>query len=360
MTSSIVFSISYGHRIDSLSSPVIRERLAFMHKSASLNVPGRYLAESFPLLKHTPLFLAPWKRDVKHHGALEARANARLVEYVKTRMAAAAERSEGTPPIPQSLCAQLLARRAADPAQFALLSDRDFSFIPASLFGAGADTTASTLCSAFLAVVTHPQTLRAAHAELDAVVGSERLPTFADEADLPYVRALCKEVLRWRPVAVLGGTPHATSESDVYRGWYVPRGTNVLGNSWAINHNEAYYPNSQVFEPLRFLDKGVHMEGLGYLDKAYVREAEGKGVLKAEKSHPSKSGHSSFGWGRRICPGAGLAEANLFIALARLLWCFEIKGREGVRYDVWDYVGECSLVGCRWTCGLFSRIMSRA
>ena len=40
----------------------------------------------------------------------------------------------------------------------------------------------------------------------DAVVGAARLPTFEDEAVLPYVRALVKEVLRWRPVAVLGGT----------------------------------------------------------------------------------------------------------------------------------------------------------
>jgi cytochrome P450 len=51
-TASIVFSVAYGHRIDSLGSSVIRQRLQFMHYSASLNVPGGYLVESLPVLKH--------------------------------------------------------------------------------------------------------------------------------------------------------------------------------------------------------------------------------------------------------------------------------------------------------------------
>jgi cytochrome P450 len=338
MTASIVFSISYGHRIDSMDSPVIRERLSFMHYSASLNVPGKYLAESFPILSHIPTFLAPWKRSIKDHGALEAAANMRLVDYVKSQIANSS--STGTP-IPNSLCKQLLDRRAQDPDSFSLLTDRDFSFIPASLFGAGADTTASSLCSAFLALVTHPQTLRAAHAELDAVIGPTRLPTFADEASLPYLRALCKEVLRWRPVAVLGGTPHATSDRDTYRGWHIPKGTNVLGNTWAINHNEDYYPNSQHFNPLRFLDEKItDPADLEYLPREYVRTTPRE---RGQKTHPSKLGHSSFGWGRRICPGADLASGNLFIALARILWCFDIRGQKGVEYDTWDYVGESCL-----------------
>jgi cytochrome P450 len=330
MTASVVFSVSYGHRIDSMTSPVIRQRMEIMHYNATLNVPGKYLAESFPLLKHMPLCLAPWKRELKRKGAIEAGTNMRLVDFVKHEMA---EAEQNGAQIPNSLCKQLLERRQVDPAQFALLSSRDFSFIPASLFGAGADTTASTLCSAVLALVTNPHVLDAAHAELDAVVGHARLPRFSDQAELPYMRALCKEVLRWRPVAVLGGTPHATSEADVYRGWRLPKGTNVLGNSWAINHNEKYYPNSQHFNPLRFLD--VDLADLSYLSKDYVRNTP----VEKGAPHPAKAGHSSFGWGRRICPGAGLAENNLFIALVSLCWGFDIRPKKGVVYDTWDYVG---------------------
>ena len=327
-TASIVFCISYGHRIDSLQSPVIRQRLEFMQYAASLNVPGAYLVESFPFLKYIPDVLAPWKVAIKREGRREAVVNMRLVEDVKNDMEAA-EKTGST--LSQSLTSRLLKAREKDPSAFSMLSDRDFSYIPASLFGAGADTTASTLCSAFLALVTNGETLQAVHAELDSVVGNERLPTFQDEASLPYLRAFCKEVLRWRPVAVLGGTPHATSEADTYKGYYIPSETNILGNSWAINLNEEYYPNPHHFNPLRFLD--VEPSSLRYLSEKYLQSTP----VEKGRPHPSKLGHSSFGWGRRICPGADLASNNLFIALAKVLWTLDILPIKGTQYDIFDY-----------------------
>ena len=326
-TSSIVFSVSYGHRIDSLGSPAIRQRFKYMHYMASLNVPGRFLAESLPVLKYVPNILAPWKAAVQNMGREEAAANMNLVEVVKKDIREAKSPEE----VPPSLTKQLLEAREKDPDAFVSLSDRDFSFTPASLFGAGADTTASTLCSSFLAMVTQPDALRAAHAELDAVIGPSRTPKFEDEPSLPYLRAFCKEVLRWRPVAVLGGTPHASTQADTYKGMYIPAGTNVLGNSWAINLNEEYYPNPHHFNPLRFLDETP--QSLGYLPEKYVSATP----VEKGKRHPSKSGHSSFGWGRRICPGAGLAENSLLIALAKLLWSYDITAKKGVTYDIFDY-----------------------
>jgi cytochrome P450 len=157
------------------------------------------------------------------------------------------------------------------------------------------------------------------------------MPTFDDEQLLPYLRAFCKEVLRWRPVAVLGGTPHANTEPDMYQGYYIPAGTNILGNSWAINLNEEYYPDPDKFNPLRFLD--VEPSSLTYLSKTYVAEHS----IATGEPHPSKIGHSSFGWGRRICPGADLASNTLFIALARLVWSFNILPIKGKVYDTLDY-----------------------
>lgn len=51
-------------------------------------------------------------------------------------------------------------------------------------------------------MLLYPEAQRTAQAELDSVIGTDRLPDFTDE--LPYVTALIKEVLRWRPVAPLG------------------------------------------------------------------------------------------------------------------------------------------------------------
>jgi hypothetical protein len=66
-----------------------------------------------------------------------------------------------------------------------------------------------------LAMTVFPDVLKAAQEELDRVVGKDRLPTFEDEDRLPYIKAMVKETLRWRPVAVLGGTVHPPSSSHV-------------------------------------------------------------------------------------------------------------------------------------------------
>ena len=64
--------------------------------------------------------------------------------------------------------------------------------------------------------------MRKAQTELDEVVGPDRLPVFEDRERLPYLRALINETLRWRPIAVLGGTPHAVTADDEYNGMSVP------------------------------------------------------------------------------------------------------------------------------------------
>ena len=55
-----------------------------------------------------------------------------------------------------------------------------------------------------MAFVLHPEVVRKAQAQLDVVVGRDRLPTFNDRMQLPYIEAIVKEVLRWRPSAPIG------------------------------------------------------------------------------------------------------------------------------------------------------------
>lgn len=321
-TSSVVFCVAYGHRIDSLKARVIADRFKFMHYMAGLNIPGKYLAETFPILAKVPSAFAPWKRDIQSMGKKEGQANLALLNMVKDEIAAA--KGQGNPEAaPDSLCKLLLELREREHIP---LSETHFSYVPASLFGAGSDTTASTLCSAFLGLVTHPHVLKAAQAEIDTIVGSDRTPRFDDETNLPYLRALCKETLRWRPVAVLGGTPHASTEADTYEGYRIPVGTTILGNNWAINLNEEYYPDPHRFDPVRFLSDSERVQ-LGIEKQPYG----------GEKSHPAKSGHSSFGWGRRICPGADLAVNSLFIALSKLVWAYDIVPIQGKEYDICAY-----------------------
>ena len=64
--------------------------------------------------------------------------------------------------------------------------------------------TVSAMYSLFLALVLFPQAQRRAQAELDAVIGRDRLPAFDDRPRLPYIEAFCKELMRWHMVAPTG------------------------------------------------------------------------------------------------------------------------------------------------------------
>jgi hypothetical protein len=73
-----------------------------------------------------------------------------------------------------------------------------------SAFQLNIPQTVSAVRTFILAMTLYPEVQRKAQAELDQIVGNSRLPDFSDEATLPYVQAVLKEVLRWHPVAPLG------------------------------------------------------------------------------------------------------------------------------------------------------------
>ena len=82
-------------------------------------------------------------------------------------------------------------------------------------------------------MVLHPSAQARAQAELDAVVGPDRLPEFSDLELLPYVRAVIKETLRWHIILPVG-LPHVAVEDDEYEGYHIPAGTIVNQNIWCV------------------------------------------------------------------------------------------------------------------------------
>ncbi|KAF8837245.1 cytochrome P450 [Paxillus ammoniavirescens] len=168
------------------------------------------------------------------------------------------------------------------------------------------ESTSSTLRSFTLAMVENPRVWKRAQAEIDAVIGMDRLPDFGDRPSLPYVDAVLREILRWQPVGPLG-IPHATSTSDTYKGFYIPKGATVIANVWAMSRDEARYPNAEQFIPERFLTA--------------------EGALTDD--NPSSF---IFGFGRRLCPGRHTADASLWASVATMLATLEFtlaKDAEG-------------------------------
>ena len=97
-----------------------------------------------------------------------------------------------------------------------------------------------------------PEVQKKAQAEIDAIVGQNRLPDFHDRPSLPYVNAVLKESSRWNLVLPLGrpfvnvivviatiltsseGVPHMSTNDDEYNGYYIPKGTVMIGNAWLV------------------------------------------------------------------------------------------------------------------------------
>ncbi len=154
-------------------------------------------------------------------------------------------------------------------------------------------------------MVAFPEAQRRAQAELDAVVGRDRLPTFSDAPHLPYIHAIVKETLRWRPVTPLG-IPHVATVEDWYEGMYIPKGTACIANIWQCNHDQAVYgEDADEFRPERFLNS--------------------RGELTSGPMDANQEGHTSYGFGRRNCVGKVLANESLFIYVARTLWAVNIE-----------------------------------
>lgn len=100
--------------------------------------------------------------------------------------------------------------------------------------------TLSTMLTFFLAMSLYPEDQKKAQAELDNIVGPDRLPDFSDRDKLVYLNALLKECARWLNVAPLGMS-HTTLEDDEYKGYFIPAGTTLLANVWCAHSRECVY-----------------------------------------------------------------------------------------------------------------------
>lgn len=90
-------------------------------------------------------------------------------------------------------------------------------------------------------MIIYPEIQKKAQAQLDEVVGENRLPNFADRPSLPYIDALVRESVRWQPVLPLG-VPHRLLADDEYNGYFIPKGTLVIANQWCASHSGLVSP----------------------------------------------------------------------------------------------------------------------
>ncbi|KAN0137798.1 Cytochrome P450 [Lactarius tabidus] len=288
----LIMSLTYGYDLKDNNDQIIAAPVQATELVSRLIVPGALLVNHLPFLRHMPSWV-PWfnYESVAQQGReLSSRMINEPFNFVKTTM------QDGT--AVQSLASEYLQETENLAAPQRQKQEVVIKETLASLYAAGSDTTVSSLSSLFLALVLYPEVQKRARAELDTVVTRDKLPTFDDRPRLPYIDALCRELLRWQMVTPLG-VPHASTEDDVYNGFFIPKGAIMVANAWAILHNPDLYPDPEAFKPERFLNEDGTLR-----DDPVITLA--------------------FGIGKRICPGRHFVDATLFIVVSSVLSVFNV------------------------------------
>jgi cytochrome P450 len=171
---------------DEFHTNTISER---MHNIERVATPGGYLVEIIPSLMYLPEFLAPFRREAKILHDSESKYFAGLVKEARQ---AYDEKVTESPPS--------FARCWLTKDDNWELSTAEAIYVLGTLYGGGAGTTSNAMQSFIQAMCHYPEWQTKLQQEIDEVVGPDRLPTFSDRNRLPLVRAVAKEILRWRPV----------------------------------------------------------------------------------------------------------------------------------------------------------------
>ncbi|KII95683.1 hypothetical protein PLICRDRAFT_48632 [Plicaturopsis crispa FD-325 SS-3] len=292
----IVLGIGFGVSITSDTDPYIQMAVDASYALGHGGAPAGTPVDFFPSLRYLPNWLA---RSWSLKFARDWRWAIRQIHDIP--FAAVQEDMKNGTAQP-SFIHTLMERQEKGEVGDVTLADMKGA--AGAIYAAGQDTTWSTLVVFMLNMVLHPEIQEKARAEIDEVVGNDRLPVFSDRPTLPYLEHILQETLRWAPVSPIG-VPHKSLQDDIYKGMFIPKGASlVYANARAMCHDENTYKNPEVFNPDRY-----------------------RPVAEGGNGEPLPVGQ--FGFGRRICVGRHLAEASLWIVMANLLATMSIESPDG-------------------------------
>ncbi|TAQ91247.1 hypothetical protein B7494_g430 [Chlorociboria aeruginascens] len=249
---------------------------------ASMN---QSVIDFFPQLAKLPKWLQPWRKYWATMGAFHLKVFHRWFDRTQEAVAA------GTAP-PSFIRDVLL-----HPDHKYKGDNTEALYLATSVMAAGGDNTRMVINTFIMALIANPEVIPRARIDLDKLCGdAERLPNMDDLNSLPYIAAIIKEGIRWRTTVPM--IPQHESVEDIeFDGYYFPAGTNFVVNSIAVFEE---FDRPDEFIPERWMNK--ENSELNALTDFW-----------------------GFGGGRRVCVGYKVAQQALFIAYARLIYCFDIE-----------------------------------
>ncbi|EXJ76752.1 uncharacterized protein A1O5_01260 [Cladophialophora psammophila CBS 110553] len=258
-----------------------------------------------PFLAGLPEWLNPTKIPCRQRREREERLWTGLMRQVREEM----EQGKAKVSYARSYFERKAAAADQDDRSFGF-DDHEAAYAVGMLCTVAIFTIGGPLYCFFLAMTLHPEWQEKCRAEVDRVVGQNRIVELSDSPNLPILRACFKECIRWRPPVPLG-VPRLVQDDDNYQGYFIPKGAVVHAIDLAIARDPNRYPDPETYNPGRWLEP----EFPTYQEPLSV--------------YPRLTGHHGFGRGRRMCPGIEITEAELLVACGSLLWAFTMKPNIG-------------------------------
>ncbi|KAM5349194.1 hypothetical protein ACJ41O_009017 [Fusarium nematophilum] len=270
-SASVIMTVTYVIRVPTFDDPIAEDIYAVLDHLTEMTAPGSHAADSMPSLRYLPQrLLGNWRAKGRRFYEHDSRVYLDMWNDLKKRV------DEGS--CEPCFCPDFY------------LSGPDKHGID--------DLSAAYICGGL--------------EELDRTVRDARMPSWEDEPDLSYIRAIVKELLRWLPVNKFGMF-HSMTEDDWYKGQFIPKDSIVVLNWWVIHYDPERYPEPEKFKPERYLDYELSAADAINLKDPFGRD------------------HFTYRAGRRVYPGVHVAERSLYINIARFLWGFSVSKKLDVQ-----------------------------
>ncbi|XWS11332.1 hypothetical protein CRYUN_Cryun38cG0074700 [Craigia yunnanensis] len=304
-----IFSMTYGITARAAFGKKCKDQEIYIACITELTklVSGFSIADLYPSVKVLQLFSGVKPKVEKIHKENDMIVENIIKEHRERRASAKGRDGEAE----EDLVDVLL--RLQEKAEFPL-EDKNIKAVILDIFGAGSETSSTTVEWALSEMLKNPRVMREAQAEVRRVFEAKGNVDETDLHKLKYLKAVIKETFRMRPPAPLL-LPRECNQACEINGYEVTAKTRILINAWALGRDPDYWKEPDKFYPERFLDTSVDYSGTNF---EFI----------------------PFGAGRRICPGILFAQPNVELPLAQLLFHFDWKLPNGLKQEDLDMTEE--------------------